>query len=92
MRLDRYEVHWYVWVPPGVHDPAEAQGIFGFNPGCTFFFNRHRCRWESDADLVQELLGEGSPKMRVDRETAEEVAARFGTTLPDLSKGYPPRA
>ncbi len=87
----RFEFRWYVWVPAGSRDPADAEGIFGFNPGCAFFYNRNAHRWESDPDLILEFLGEGSPKVRVDRETAEKIARRFGTTLPDLSKGYPPR-
>ena len=84
-------VRWYVWVPRAGDGPDEARGIFGFNPGCPFLLNRRSLRWESDSTLVGRAFGPGSdPKVEVDAASAGQVAARFGTTLPDVSHEWPP--
>ena len=84
-------VRWYVWVPRAGDGPDEAHGIFGFNPGCSFVLNRHSLRWESDSTLLRHAFGPGSdPKVEVDAATAEQVAARFGSGLPDISRAWPP--
>ena len=84
-------VHWYLWVPRSGDGPDKAQGIMGLNRQCVFHFNWLSRRWESADYLFEHAFGPGSdPKVLVDRATAEEVARRFGTDLPDVSREWPP--
>ena len=86
-------VHWYLWVPRSADGPDKAQGIMGLNRQRVFSFNWMTRRWESDDYLFEHAFGPGSdPKILVDEATAADVARRFGTTLPDVSKEWPPDA